>query len=361
MDNFWKDKRVLVTGHTGFKGTWLVIMLSSLGADITGISVDENDSRIIWHSVKAHLKIQSRFGDITSRQTINSIFNEIKPEIVFHLAAQPLVFQAYLDPYTTVNTNVIGSINILEATRKYKTIRSLVLVTSDKVYSETGLTPYQENSVLGGEEMYSASKACVEILVSAYRNAFKKDLSVSQCGIATVRAGNVFGGGDWSSKRLVPDIFKCILNGEKLFIRNPKSVRPWQHIFDVTHGYLLLAQKLYSEPNVYSTSWNFSNPLMEFSVNKMVLEFNNLIKKNFNIELQTTSSEDEAAEFYESEVLAISSVKANKLLNWYPKMSLDEAIEETSNWYFSDYKNTDSRETYELCNRALNNFWGKYE
>jgi CDP-glucose 4,6-dehydratase len=334
LNNFWNGKKVLVTGHTGFKGAWLCVALNHLGARVSGISSDENDTRILWNLVKEEIEVDSILFDISETTLINSEIQRIQPEIIFHLAAQPLVYDAFLDPVNTVKTNVIGTMNILAALSSVESVRAALIVTSDKVYDDTDPGPYSESSKLGGSEIYSASKACAEILVAAFRNTYSANLSFNRCSLATARAGNVFGGGDGANNRLIPDIFRALATKTSIKLRNPMSLRPWQHVFDLTYGYLLLAEKMHQHYGQYSSSWNFSNSQLEFTVEKFLEELSPTIQEVFGVELGVVKNESSLDDFYETDLLAISSDKSRIELGWSPKMSNVECFRETVRWYY---------------------------
>jgi CDP-glucose 4,6-dehydratase len=356
LNNFWFNKRVLVTGHTGFKGAWLCIALHHLGAKITGISSDENNTRLIWNCIKESIEIDSVIMDINESDLIKAEIERIQPEIIFHLAAQPLVYDAFLDPINTVKTNVLGTMNILDSLRFTNSVRATLIITSDKVYDESGSKPFLENSRLGGNEIYSASKACAEILVSAFRNVYSERLTSLGRGIATARAGNVFGGGDGADNRLVPDIFRSILNQEPLKIRNPLNIRPWQHVFDLSYGYLLLAENMFNNGNEYSSSWNFSNSELEMSVEEILEEFSPCIKDIFGITPEIKKDNSHTGDFYETDLLRIVSDKSKNQLGWIAKMSKIECIEQTTRWYYLHQEGPNSKELKDFSLKSMQNY-----
>lgn len=356
MNNFWQGKEVLVTGHTGFKGAWLCVALHHLGARVTGISSDENHTRLLWNLVKEELEVNSILLDINEATLLNSAIQRIQPEVVFHLAAQPLVYDAFIDPVQTVKTNVIGTMNVLAAISSVESVRAALIVTSDKVYDDTDPGPYLESSRLGGSEIYSASKACVEILVAAFRNAYSANLSINSCGLATARAGNVFGGGDGANNRLVPDIFRALATRTPIKIRNPMSSRPWQHVFDLTYGYLLLAEKMHQDHIQYSSSWNFSNSHLEFTVEKLLEELSPSIQDFFGTELDVVKNESALVDFYETDLLAISSDKSRIELGWSPKMSKMECFQETVRWYYLHQTDPDSDKLKKLSLNSMQDY-----
>ena len=255
IKNFYKNKRVFVTGHTGFKGSWLINVLLSMNAKVAGYSkIDEKKK--IYEKFCKYRKVKNNYGDITDFKKLKNSIKNFKPQIIFHLAAQALVSKSFTDPYETINTNLVGTLNILEIIKNYKKIRSTVIITSDKCYLNQEINRgYKEIDTLGGKDPYSASKAAAENIFFAYNNSFFKN--EKNIGVATTRAGNVIGGGDWSKDRIVPDIVKSFISNKKLIIRNKNSTRPWQHVLEPISGYLLLGLKLYNKPKKYSEAWNF--------------------------------------------------------------------------------------------------------
>ena len=329
--SFWNGKRVLITGHTGFKGGWLAFWLEMLGAEICGYSLTPETEPNLFTNLKIENRVRSVIGDIRDLPHFEKVMGEFQPEIVFHLAAQPLVRRSYRQPVETYTTNVIGTINILEAVRRTESVKSVVIVTTDKVYeNKEWVWAYRENERLGGFDPYSNSKACAELAVSAYRNSFFSD---SQTLIATARAGNVIGGGDWSEDRLLPDVFRSLIFGEPLVIRNPNSVRPWQHTLEPLSGYLSLAEKLYSGGRDFADAWNFG-PSDEDSksVGSVLEEIKRIWNAPVNWEIAVGNQPHEA------NLLKLDSAKAKNQLQWKPKLSLTEAINLTVRWY-SDFKN----------------------
>lgn len=333
MQEFWKGKKVLITGHTGFKGSWLAFWLDSLGAEVCGYSLAPDAQPNLFENLELESKIHSNFGDIRDLENFEKVITEFQPEIVLHLAAQSLVRRSYRVPVETYATNVIGTINILEAVRKNDFVKSVVIITTDKVYeNKEWHWAYRENERLGGFDPYSNSKACAELAVSSYRNSF---FAESDCLIATARAGNVIGGGDWSEDRLLPDVFRSLIFGEKLEIRNPASIRPWQHVLEPLAGYLKLAQKLYEGEKSFSDAWNFGSEDADAKPVGWILEkIKRIWNENVNWEISQTKHPHEAR------LLKLDSTKAKNELAWLPKLNLDEAINLTAEWYrgFKDKK-----------------------
>ena len=325
--SFWQDKKVFLTGHTGFKGGWLSLWLSSMGARVTGYALAPNTSPSFYDvcGVADVLK-KSHLGDIRDLQQLKSAMQEAQPEIVIHMAAQPLVRYSYNHPVETYATNVMGTVHVLECTRLLGTVRSAVIVTSDKCYeNQEWAWGYRENEPMGGHDPYSNSKGCSELVTSAYRASyFAKENTV---GIASARAGNVIGGGDWSEDRLIPDAIKAFENHQTLIIRNPLATRPWQHVLEPLSGYLILAQVLYEKGHNFAGSWNFGpvdddvrsvESLVELLIEKWVEEAFWSLEQN--------------AQPHEAQALRLDCEKARQSLGWVPRWSLEQAIEKITEW-----------------------------
>jgi CDP-glucose 4,6-dehydratase len=334
MQSFYKNKKVFITGHTGFKGTWLSLYLDMLGAKIEGFSQKPQTNPS--HFDLLDLPIKSTFGDISDLDALKKSINAFKPDILFHLAAQPLVRESYKNPINTYQTNVMGTLNVLEAIKSCPSIKSVVIITTDKVYeNKEWMYPYRENDALGGHDMYSSSKACSEILTQSYINSF---LNVSQYRnthetlISTVRAGNVIGGGDWSDDRLIPDIVKATAKNETVQIRNPNAIRPWQHVLDCLHGYLLVGEKLYQGKTEFASPWNISPYNFEAKTVKEVAIISQKVWKEINIEFGVPP-----VNYHEANLLKLDNSKAISLLVWKPKWDTNTAIEKTIEWYKSFY------------------------
>ena len=256
MNHFYKNKKVLVTGATGFKGSWLCCWLLHMGAKVYGTGYSPNQNKNLFYQLKLNKKIKLGIFDIRDKKRLDKFILKSKPSIIFHLAAQPLIIESYLKPHKTIDVNVGGTLNILEASKNYAFVKSVVMITSDKCYENVGkLTRYKEDDVLGGIDPYSASKSSSELIIRAYRESFFKDKR--KCGISSARAGNVIGGGDWSANRLIPDSIRSLLNGKSIYLRNPNFNRPWQHVLEPLRGYLILAKKQFINPKKFSDAWNF--------------------------------------------------------------------------------------------------------
>lgn len=321
--NLFKNKKILITGHTGFKGTWLTNILVNAGANISGISL-EAENLSLYNMLGLDNKINSFICDIRDKDKITTIIKKINPEIVFHLAAQPLVLESYNNPSYTFDTNVMGTVNILEALRQLNNLDCAVMVTTDKVYeNKEWAWGYRENDRLGGHDPYSASKACSEIVISSYRKSFFNDSLV-----VSVRAGNVIGGGDFAVNRIIPDIVRAFKNDEYALLRNPSSVRPWQHVLDVLYGYMLVVEKTLNK-NIAHYTYNFA-PFDNSS--KYTVEY---ITKNF-IEYMGYGKyriEENKNNPKEMNMLCLDSSLARNSLNWNKTFTTDESIKHTALWY----------------------------
>ena len=333
-EGFWKGKKVLITGHTGFKGSWLTLWLKLLGAEVCGYALLPESSPNLFENLELEKQVTSIIGDVRRLDVFEKVLNDFKPEIIFHLAAQSLVRKSYREPVETYLTNVIGTVNVLDAVRRGDFVKSVVIITTDKVYeNKEWHWAYRENERLGGFDPYSNSKACAELAVAAYRNSF---FAESETLIATARAGNVIGGGDWSEDRLLPDVFRSLIFGEKLEIRNPYSVRPWQHALEPLSGYMKLAEKLYNGEKSFAESWNFGPAEEDSKPVGWILEE---IKRIWNEPVNWQIAE--GIQPHEARLLKLDSAKAKNQLKWSPKLSLDEAVKITVQWYrgFKDKKN----------------------
>ena len=333
----FKGRKVLVTGHTGFKGAWLSLWLNMLGAEVAGIALDPKTDDDIFNLSGVSGTLKDYRTDIRDLEAMKEIFAKEKPEVVFHLAAQPLVLTSYNDPVDTFSTNVMGTANVLEAIRHTSGVRAGIMVTSDKCYeNKKWVHGYRETDAMGGHDPYSASKGAAEIVISSYRNAYFSKRG--QTAIASVRAGNVIGGGDWSENRLVPDIVRSVQTGQQLEIRNPKAIRPWQHVLEPVGGYLLLASKLLTEPQRFADAWNFG-PLASNIVT--VGEIVDALFRHFQSSgWKDVSSPDQP---HEASLLMLEINKAIYELGWKPVLDLKETAAMTADWYLS-YKKRDAGE-----------------
>ena len=342
---FWLDKNVLVTGNTGFKGSWLSIWLDSMGANLTGYSLEPNTSPSLFKETGLNNRHKTFYNDIRDLKSLTQVVKNTKPEIVFHLAAQPLVRDSYDDPIYTYETNVMGTANLLNALKDSSSIRTIIIVTTDKCYeNKEWVWGYRESDRLGGHDPYSSSKACAELVTQSFRDSFFNSMGV---GVATVRAGNVIGGGDWTHNRIVPDILRAISSHEDLILRNPKAVRPWQHVLEPINGYLSLAQKLYLHPKKFNSSWNFGP---NFDDNRTVLSIANTMinQSDSNIKINIKQSS-----LKETTLLKLDISKSTDRLDWNPQLKISETINLILNWH----KNFDQgKDAFQLCIEDIQNF-----
>ena len=352
VNNFWLNKKVLITGHSGFKGSWLTIWLNQLGANVVGCSLDSPTSPSLFQLSNIESDIRSLYIDIRDRRAVYEAFSTYKPEIVFHLAAQSLVRYSYLHPVETYQTNVMGTLHVLEAIRNTPSIRSVIMVTTDKCYENNDWEwGYREIDPLGGEDLYSSSKASMEHLISSYRCSYFSDNESGNPAIASVRAGNVIGGGDWAEDRLIPDILEAFEKNKPVYIRYPNATRPWQHVLEPLSGYIKLAEKLYFDGAQYIGAWNFgpnqvdAKPVM--SVVKMMAE---LWGENASWKV------DESAHPSEANHLMLDCSKAYRQLHWYPRWDLGEALEKTIEWHKATSK---TKQFKECCVRQIDDYMDK--
>lgn len=350
FNNVYKGKRVLVTGHTGFKGSWLSIWLKELGAEVIGYSLEpytEKDNFVLSHLSEKIVDIR---GDIRERKHLREIFDKYQPEIVFHLAAQPLVRLSYDIPVETYETNLMGTINILEEIKNCENTKIGIMITTDKCYeNKEQIWGYRENEAFGGYDPYSSSKGACEIVIQSWRNSFfnPKDYEKHGKSIASVRAGNVIGGGDWAKDRIVPDCIRALEEDRDIEIRSPKSIRPWEHVLEPLSGYLLLGQRMMEDPIKYCEGWNFG-PNLDAIVN--VWEVAEKIVKNYGKGNLKDTSDPNA--LHEAKLLLLDITKSRFELGWKPTLIIDESIELTTEWY-KRYINED---VYQLCVEQINKF-----
>ncbi|OOZ85746.1 CDP-glucose 4,6-dehydratase [Bacillus cereus] len=324
--SFWNKKKVFITGHTGFKGSWLTLFLISLGAEVVGYSSHPPSTSNLFEQCNVAKECITIHGDITDYDSLFHALKQHNPDILFHLAAQPIVTTSYKNPIETFKTNVLGTVHVLEAAKHIESIRGIINVTSDKCYENdgSGNRAFVESDRLGGFDPYSASKACAELVATSYQKSFFRTHTQK---LASVRAGNVIGGGDWAEDRLFPDIIRAYLQNDALTIRNKNAIRPWQHVLDPLHGYILLAENLWTDAK-YAEAWNFG-PLNE--PNRTVHDVIQSVIKLWNKQLTIISPSTNTP--YESPVLTLDSTKAANKLGWTPKLSTDHAIAWTVDWY----------------------------
>ena len=340
--DFWRDKRVLLTGHTGFKGSWLSLWLQKLSVDLVGYSNSVPTTPSLFELANVKDGMTSLIGDVRDLHQISDTIREFKPEIVIHMAAQSLVRKSYQNPLETYSTNIMGVANILEAIRTVNNIRVCMIVTSDKCYDNKGLERgYNEEDSMGGYDPYSSSKGCAELVTNSFRNSFFNisKFHEHKTAIASVRAGNVIGGGDWASDRLIPDIMNGVLQNKIIRIRNPDSVRPWQFVLEPLYGYLMLIERLWNDGPLYSGGWNFGPDNNDVKpVSWIVDTISQLWGKNISWEM------DHQNNLHEAKSLLLDCTKSKMKLDWKPKTDLRLALQLVIDWYKKLEKNTDMRE-----------------
>jgi CDP-glucose 4,6-dehydratase len=343
-DQFWKSKRVFLTGHTGFKGSWLALWLQHLGAEVTGYALDPPTEPSLFQKADVAACMHSVIGNVRDAAILTSVMQSAQPELVFHLAAQPLVRQSYVDPVGTYETNVLGTIHLLEAVRKTPSVRAVVVVTTDKCYeNKEWIWPYRETDPLGGYDPYSSSKACAEIVTGSWRDSFfnPEQYAEHKVALASARAGNVIGGGDWASDRLIADIVRAFSSGKPLEIRNPAATRPWQHVLEPLRGYLTLAEKLHTGGARYASAWNFgphatdAQPV-EWIVRYLSSKWGSAVKWEL----------DHQHHVHEAQMLKLDWSKAHAALGWQPVLALPQALDYTLDWYQRESAGARARE---LC------------
>ena len=348
FNNIYKGKKVFLTGHTGFKGSWLALWLTQLGAEVCGYSLSPNTTPSLFNELDIQNKISiSTIGNILDTEKLNNTVANFQPDIIFHLAAQPLVRLSYAEPVLTYQTNVIGTLNVLEAARKCSSVRAFVNITTDKCYENREIhRGYKEDEPMGGHDMYSSSKGCVEIMSSSYRRSFLEN----SYAMATARAGNVIGGGDWALDRLIPDCIRGINQGADIEIRNPVAIRPWQHVLEPLSGYLLLGQKLMEDGPKYADGFNFGpNEDSVLTVAEVAKRVTNFYGKG-NVIIGDKSP------LHEAGLLMLNIEKAKRILGWHPSYTANEAIQKTVEWYKHFY-NQDI-DMYEFTIRQIRDYEG---
>lgn len=333
LEKFYKGKKILLTGDTGFKGSWMAIWLASMGAEVYGYALPAAHKDNNYEACKVASMIHHTEGDIRNREEFARYMEKVKPDIAFHLAAQPLVLDSYADPVYTYEVNVMGTVNFLEALRKSEHTRAAVVVTTDKCYKNNEWAwGYRETDALGGKDPYSASKACSEIVAESYIHSF---FGKGKCRIATARAGNVIGGGDWADNRIVPDYFRAYKDGSSIELRNPAAIRPWQHVLEPVFGYLLLGYKLYQEDGEYYTgAWNFGPQDKNHVTVQALIE--KLISITGKLSYQLP---DQKATLHEATFLKLDISKALFYLKWSPLLDLDNMMRYTAEGYLAQIEN----------------------
>lgn len=352
FDNFYNGKRILITGHTGFKGSWLSIWLYELGAEVIGVGLEPFSARdnFVLSGIGSKIMADIR-ADIRDGQKMKEIFQEYQPEIVFHLAAQPLVRLSYEMPVETYETNVMGTINVMEAIRATESVKVGVMITTDKCYeNKEQIWGYRENEPMGGYDPYSSSKGAAEIAISSWRRSFFNSADYGtkhHVSLASVRAGNVIGGGDWALDRIIPDCIKALEAGKPIEIRSPKAIRPWQHVLEPLSGYMLLAQKMWNEPTRYCEGWNFG-PRAE-SITPVWEVAEKVIENYGSGELKDMSDSNA---LHEAKLLMLDISKAKFQLDWEPRMNISQCVKLTVDWY----KHYCSENVYMLCVEQIKRF-----
>jgi CDP-glucose 4,6-dehydratase len=352
MNNFWQNKEVLITGHTGFKGSWLSLMLSLQGAKISGYALTPSTSPSLFELAGLDKLMSSHIGDIRDYDRLFESILKERPEIIIHMAAQPIVLESYKNPRETYSSNVMGAVNILEAARHCNSIKALVNVTTDKCYenNDGNKNAFAEDCKLGGHDPYSASKACSEIITQSFRKSFFN--TEDGPAIASARAGNVIGGGDWAKNRLFPDFFRAIDEDKDFIVRNPNAVRPWQHVLDALNGYLIIAENLYKEGQKYAEPWNIGpengdlisvRGLVERIVEKWPLPIKYRI-------------EGPDANLHEAYFLALDSDKMKKSFSWKPVWDSKIAVDQTVQWFY-EYKQ--GKAPKDICVDQIKDFYGE--
>ena len=344
---FWQGKRVLLTGHTGFKGAWLALWLQRLGAEVTGVALAPPTSPNLFELAQVAKGMTSHMCDVRDAPALATLAKQARPDVVLHLAAQALVRASYRDPLLTLSTNIMGTAHLLDALRGLQGTRVAVMVTTDKVYRNLEHPyPYREDDMLGGHDPYSASKAASELVIASYRDAF---LSAQGVAVASARAGNVIGGGDWAEDRLIPDCVRAWQSGQTLTIRRPQAIRPWQHVLEPLAGYLRLAEALWQQPGL-AGAYNLGPPTQEAATVKKVVE----LARNPR-EICAVSYEDDSSSVHEAGWLALETAKARTQLGVQPRWTLEEALHRTMDWYRAQHAGADARA---LCEADIAAFEG---
>lgn len=345
--NFWKGKKVFLTGHTGFKGSWLSLWLQNMGALVKGYSLNLNTNPALFFEADVASGMQTEIGDIRNLEQIIESMVTFSPDILIHLAAQPLVRLSYQEPVNTYTTNVLGTINVLEAARKCSNLKAIISVTSDKCYENKEWDwGYRENDPIGGQDPYSSSKGCVELVTSAYSRSFFNTQDTAS--LASVRAGNVIGGGDWAQDRLIPDILRAFEKSEPVIIRNPLSIRPWQHVLEPLSGYLVLAQELFLKGDRFSGGWNFGPKDEDCKPVNWILD---QMVKHWGNDASWTL--DEKQNPHEAVFLKLDCSKAYNRLKWKPKWNIEFSLKDVIDWHI---KYLDKEDVKQVCLDTINKY-----
>ena len=347
IKSFYNNKKVLVTGVTGFKGSWLCSWLLKLGAKVYGTGFNPNQNKNLFYKLNLNNRIKLKIFDIRDLKKLKKFIYSSKPSIIFHLAAQPIIYESYKNPHTTFDINCRGTLNILEVAKTYKFIKSVVCITSDKCYENVGkIKAYKEGDLLGGIDPYSASKASAELMIRAYRESFFKNKR--NCGISSARAGNVIGGGDWSKKRLIPDCIRSLIKNKVILLRNPKFNRPWQLVLEPLKGYLILAKKQFENPLKFSDAWNFGTE------SKSVTDVQQIVKYMIEFWGRGKMKAMKKNKFYEQENLQLDITKAKKKLGWFPTYNIKNSVKITTEWYLKVFKKR--KNPFDVTNEQIKNY-----
>ncbi len=349
--HFWKNKKIFITGHTGFKGSWLSLWLNLLGAEVTGYALRPPTEPNLFTLSGLEKDINSITGDIRQSDLLSSVMVSANPDIVIHMAAQPLVRDSYVRPVETYETNVLGTVNVLEAVRKCNKVKAAVVVTTDKCYdNKEWFWGYREDEALGGYDPYSSSKACAELVTAAYRNSFFNldDYSEHGVAVASVRAGNVIGGGDWAKDRLIPDFFKAVVDNRPITIRNPQAIRPWQHVLEPLGGYMVLTQKLYEVGPDFAEAWNFGPDDSDAKTVEWIMS--HLCNSWGN---NTRYIVDADRHPHEAHYLKLDCSKAKAKLAWHPRWALELTLDKIIEWYKAYFKGDDMRR---ICEQQISTY-----
>ena len=352
LSKFWNGKKVFLTGHTGFKGSWFSIFLNLLGAKVAGYSLKPNANPNLYDLAKLDKEIhKTTFGDIRDYSKLKNSINKFSPDFVVHMAAQSIVRDSYLSPKYTYEVNTLGTINILNILNELNFIKSALIITTDKVYfNNNKKNYYEESDILGGFDPYSNSKSCAELVVNSYNRSFFEQKNIF---VATARAGNVIGGGDFSKDRILPDYFRALLNNNEIVLRSPNSIRPWQHVLDPLYGYLLLLMKLHKREKLDGISFNFGpNKSNNKSVNNVI----KLINKEFNNSVKIIQKKSSSKSYYESKILMLNSEKSKKILKWESKCNLEQSIKLTSLW-FKEFISKKNRNILKVTQNQIRNYF----
>ncbi len=353
IEEFYKNKKVLITGHTGFKGSWLTLWLIQMGARVAGYSLEPNTDPSLFHILKLEHDIDHTIADIRDADKLQNAFDRFKPEIVFHLAAQPLVRYSFHHPKETYETNVMGTVNLLDAVKATDSVKAVVCITSDKCYeNKEWVFGYRENDPMGGHDPYSSSKGCAELVIASYRSTYFNPQNYGSghhVALASARAGNVIGGGDWSADRLVPDCVRYLVKDEEIILRNPDAVRPWQHVLEPLYGYLILGKKNAEDPSRYCEAWNFGpNDSEMIPVKELVAKIIEYWERgSYRVKKDDT--------IHEANLLKLDISKARSILNWCPRLNFDQALKWTILCYMSYY---DKKEMLEICRQQIRDYMG---